>query len=817
MDAILKINNDYSYLVTSDQKVRNFLWSKLRFRKEGYFHTRAYKQGIWDGYIDFFNKKTGRFLTGLLPEVRLVLNTYGVPFDTEDDRVITQFLYESIDDQFLTNPENPITLYDYQVDLVNKAIFHKRGIIQAPTSAGKAQPLDATIYTPYGPKKIGETKIGDLVCTPDGGTGKIINIFPQGKKEVYKITFSNNDTVECCKEHLWLVDSIRDKWHSKVKSTQYLLDNYKSKRGILKYKIQTTKNVKFFDKSVNLHPYLLGVMLGDGTLGKHDIKISNDDPEIIDLFNSLLREDYTLKHDNGCDWYLAKKIRGKKENIYLNYLRDYRLDGKRSWEKFIPDDYKYNSFSIRMNLVRGLMDTDGYIDKKGCTSYTTTSKKLCYDLKEVVESIGGLGRVTEKIKKYKYKGETRVGRLAYNLSISFPVTEQLFNCSRKRERCILQKRPFKNRIIKDISPCGEKECVCILVDHPDHMYLTDNFVPTHNTEIMIAIMKALPPKTPILFLANRKDLIVQNYKRMKQWGLSNVGRFYGEYHEPNIITCCTVQSAHHLDKLLPKFKAVVADEIHMLSNDTSIKTFKKLKGASIRLAVSATPFKDGGKDDVQKYAIKGYFGPVLKVKKEITESGILTTNFLQERGTVSDSLCTFYKIKEPKIPYDIFIDAVTNGIANNWHFHHIVERLAKKLKGRTLILVDRIVHGDILHGLIPDSLWVNGKDTTETRSYVIEQMQQSKKNIVAIATQQIFSVGINFFVHNMINAAGGKAEHEIVQRMGRGLRTAKDKAILNYYDFLFEINPYLDDHSLQRVKILNKEKHEVIIKEDIDF
>jgi superfamily II DNA or RNA helicase len=304
---------------------------------------------------------------------------------------------------------------------------------------------------------------------------------------------------------------------------------------------------------------------------------------------------------------------------------------------------------------------------------------------------------------------------------------------------------------------------------------------------------------------------------MKQWGLENVGRFYGEHHEPNIITCCTVQSAHHLDKLLPKFKAVIADEIHMLSNDTGIGTFKKLKGASVRLAVSATPFKHGGKDEVQMYTIKGYFGPVLKVDEKIIKTGILTTNFLQERGTVSESNCIFYKVTEPKIPYDIFIDAVTNGIANNWHFHHMVERLAKNLKGRTLILVDRIVHGDILHRSIPGSLWVSGKDNTETRGYVIEQMQKATNDVVAIATQQIFSVGINFFVHNMINAAGGQAEHEIIQRMGRGLRTANDKVILNYYDFIFEINPYLDDHSQHRIKILRKEGHPIIIKDKVEF
>jgi superfamily II DNA or RNA helicase len=473
MSVILKINNDYSFAVTTDQNVRNLLHSKLRFRKEGYFHSRAFKQGIWDGFIDFFNKKTGRFLTGLLPEVRLVLNYFNVPFTTQDERDIAQFEVETVDENILKNVlAKPVTLYDYQVDLTNKAIKHKRGIIQAPTSAGK-------------------------------------------------------------------------------------------------------------------------------------------------------------------------------------------------------------------------------------------------------------------------------------------------------------------------------------------------------TNIMIAIMKALPKGTPILFLANRKSLISQNYKEIQKWGFENVGRFYSDFHEPNIITCATVQSAHHLDKLLPKFKAVIADEIHMLTNDTGISVFKKLKGASVRIAVSATPFKNGGRDDVQKYTIKGFFGPVLKT--DVVESGVLTTSYLQERGNLSPSKCTFYKVDSPKIPYDIYIDAVTNGIANNFEFHKLTSRLAKGLKGRTLILVERVAHGNALHKMIPNSLWVYGKDNEETREHVIKQMQVAPDNVVAIATQGIFSVGINFFVHNMINAAGGKAEHDIVQRMGRGLRTADDKAILNYYDFKFNINPYLDDHSNDRIKILRKEKHEVIIKDEIDF
>ncbi len=132
-------------------------------------------------------------------------------------------------------------------------------------------------------------------------------------------------------------------------------------------------------------------------------------------------------------------------------------------------------------------------------------------------------------------------------------------------------------------------------------------------------------------------------------------------------------------------------------------------------------------------------------------------------------------------------------------------------------MVERLAHGDALASLIPNALWIQGKDNDETRDHVIEQLQESKKDTIAIATTGIFSVGVNIFVHNFINAAGGKAEHDVIQRVGRGLRPADDKEVLRYYDFIFKINKYLEDHSNKRIKILKKEKHKVTIKNAIDF
>ena len=195
----------------------------------------------------------------------------------------------------------------------------------------------------------------------------------------------------------------------------------------------------------------------------------------------------------------------------------------------------------------------------------------------------------------------------------------------------------------------------------------------------------------------------------------------------------------------------------------------------------------------------------------------MTTKKLQERDILSASQCIFYPVNTPQLPYDIYMDAVTHGIAENWEFHQLVAKLAKQQHGRTLILVERLAHGDTLASMLPGALWVQGKDDLKTRKFVVGELQKSKKDIIAIATQGIFNAGINVYVHNLVNAAGGQADHQIIQRMGRGLRTADDKEILHYYDFIFKINDYLLEHSKKRVKILKQEGHEVIVKDTIDF
>lgn len=327
------------------------------------------------------------------------------------------------------------------------------------------------------------------------------------------------------------------------------------------------------------------------------------------------------------------------------------------------------------------------------------------------------------------------------------------------------------------------------------------------TNVFIGIMRALPHGTPTLILTDTINLTLQNYNCLVDLGFKDVGVFYGKKQEFRTITCSTIQSVSKLVEKFNQIKVLIVDEVHTCVSKVPISIYRKLKWTPIRIGISATPFTDC---KVQKYLVKGHFGALLKTTA--TESGELTTKALQGRGILSGSECYFIEIDEPQLPYDIWADAVKYGIELNDYLHKIVKKLCSKSKGRTLVLVERLNQGDTLANMIPGTFWIKGEDDPNIRQEVIDKLKYSD-NVTVIASQKIISKGIDVRIHNLINAAGGKASHSIIQRMGRGLRTADDKNTLKYYDFLFNINDYLRDHSEERIKVLKKEGHSIKIIE----
>ncbi len=338
------------------------------------------------------------------------------------------------------------------------------------------------------------------------------------------------------------------------------------------------------------------------------------------------------------------------------------------------------------------------------------------------------------------------------------------------------------------------------------------------TAILISLLKCIKPKTPVLFFTKSAALVHQNYEDMKLYGVENLGRWYEGFKEPNFVMCAVshIETFRSIEKLLPKFKVLIVDEVHDCMSDVPMAAYQKMTSCSARFGISATAFRSDKKkvDADHKWNVKGHFGPIIKTTT--TETGYLTTKGLQERNILAKSKCYFYKIKEPNLKHETYQQAVHLGIEQNFDFHRMVRNLANTCQGRTLIVVDRIEHGNYLENMIEGSTFIQGKSKFSEREEVLNSLKTGGRS-VGIIMKQIITAGINAKIHDLINAAGGDAAHNIIQLMGRGLRKADDKDGLRYHDFFFENNDYLHSHSKWRVEVLSKEGHDIEIIDEFPY
>lgn len=360
--------------------------------------------------------------------------------------------------------------------------------------SGKAQPHSSKVLTPSGWRLMGDICVGDMVTTPDDKYGRVLGVFPQGNKPVYKLTFADGRSTRATSDHLWKV-RLGSCW--KIRTTEQMIGILSTEtRQSVSLAIPLSEAVSITSdrpkQVLPLHPYVLGVLLGDGHLANDEkynsgtIGLACWDQEIVDRVRLLvpdwmgLFEATTRKHH----YRFGDLSRyGKKTRLLIKELR---ILGTRSHNKFIPLDYLNASVEDRWDLLSGLMDTDGTIGS-GSLSYCTVSKQLADDVAYLVRSLGGIALVSEKNTTYTYLNEKKSGLLAYNISIRFPDRSKVFTLPRKA--CLANKDyQYSDCLylnVKSIELDGDEDCSCIMIDHPDRLYITDDFVVTHNTSIQL--------------------------------------------------------------------------------------------------------------------------------------------------------------------------------------------------------------------------------------------------------------------------------------------------------------------------------------------
>ncbi|MFG3123140.1 PhoH family protein [Streptomyces sp. NPDC048201] len=363
---------------------------------------------------------------------------------------------------------------------------------------GRAQPVFTNVLTPDGWRPIGDLRVGDLVIGSDGEPTPVLGVYPQGEKDVYRVTAQDGSWTLCCGEHLWTVRTASDKRRDKpwrVLETQEMIGDLRAAHA-RRYELPLlTAPVCFPERAVPMDPYALGLLLGDGCLtGSTTPSFATEDPELAEALESAL-PGVAVRHKSG-PGYVLNRVRTPGdvvtlENPVTRVLRELDLLRTRSHTKFVPDDYLQNSTEVRLAVLQGLLDSDGgpvtQQDRTCRIQYTTTSIMLRDDVIALVQSLGGVAYSRRRAAEGRTPGRAKGRDIGYRhdahvIDIRLPEGIEPFRLARKRDKYQAAGgggRP--TRFIDSIEPAGREECVCIQVAAEDSLYVTQDHLLTHNT------------------------------------------------------------------------------------------------------------------------------------------------------------------------------------------------------------------------------------------------------------------------------------------------------------------------------------------------
>ena len=368
-----------------------------------------------------------------------------------------------------------------------------------------AQPLDARVLTPTGWVAMGDLRVGDPVCDPDGGVGYVEGVYPQGDQPIYRMTTKSGASTRSTLDHLWLIQTYTDirrktgKW--RIFDTAKLL----RRGGPVRVNKNGSRHFKYFIPlpvppatqvaDLPIPPYTLGVLLGDGDITR-GVTFASMDPEVVERVRGELRFPNlkVVRHGSGISWGIsqeggkgyasgqARSSQGRAmpgSNPYAQALRDLDLLGTNCFSKHIPAIYLHATVPERLALLQGLMDTDGtYNTATQRPHFTTTSESLALGVVELVRSLGGVAYLRGPYTQtYSHRGHSKTGAPSWQVGVNLALCP--FSLPRKAQQW---RAPRLSNPIATIEAEGRATCQCIRVSTQRHLYITDDYVVTHNTK-----------------------------------------------------------------------------------------------------------------------------------------------------------------------------------------------------------------------------------------------------------------------------------------------------------------------------------------------
>jgi Intein splicing domain/LAGLIDADG-like domain len=587
--------------------------------------------------IEFARKHSFRFRPAAYGRAHRMIE--GVSLRVDGSRALDAELHIP---GWTTNPDHQLRGFQ-KADVVYGKHCDGRFIDGDEQGLGKAQPLDAKLLTPTGWRTMGEIKINDLVVHASGKWTQVTGIYPRGVRPVYRVVFSDGSSTECDLEHLWSVNSNQRKrrgYKPRVLTLAEIQKRLPSDRwghyGERQFCIPLIQAAELNSPEAPypLDPYLLGLLLGDGSFSGGSVGYTTVDLELVEAIRAVLPAGVKIKRgkaEQSCDWDITTGQQGGKPNPVMVGLRTLGLAGHCSPTKFVPRQYLFAPPLDRIAILQGLLDTDGTVEDGGGAGFGSSSRQLVEDVIFIVQSLGGVAR-RRKPKRTPNLPHFRVG-------IKLPPHIKPFRLSRQLRRWRPPTKYLPNRIIKTIEFVADKKVQCIRVSAPDGLYVTDECIVTHNSPTGLAVLeqfnafpavictmsslkyqwaaeveKFLPSRTCTVIDLDEEpdykaDIAIINYDILKlppEWYEDRnrtvppavrklmTAKWYGE-RELEVPEKVANGEYRYLDKLIDrKNKGIIFDEIQLLKSEKSQRSLacaelaEFIEKPDVRIGLSGT-------------------------------------------------------------------------------------------------------------------------------------------------------------------------------------------------------------------------------------
>lgn len=359
----------------------------------------------------------------------------------------------------------PTRMQLYIADYLQKR--KKRKQLQALRGIGKGQPLDCKVLAKDGWTTIGELYEGQEIYGQDGKLQKVEQLHNISSLECYEFEFSDGRKTRCDIDHLWKVFH-QGKWQTLT--TKQILDkgiyynrsitpkNTTGKES--KFKIPLVEPIQFEEKQLPINPYVLGYLIGDGSLTK-GISFTIDGKDKEEVKSYFVNEGYTLgkeRPDTRRPAIYQVGVLGLNKTI-----KELGLNVK-SEHKRIPKEYFTSSVEQRISLLQGLLDSDGYCNKS--FEFVSKGKGLSEDVLELARSLGCIATIKPHQHGWRVYIQSKI------------------NLCRLQRKANNFKAMEKDKLsLTNVTSIGVQKRRCITVSNSDSLYITDNYIVTHNTWI----------------------------------------------------------------------------------------------------------------------------------------------------------------------------------------------------------------------------------------------------------------------------------------------------------------------------------------------